>query len=44
LLDIINKSDSELTDVETALSAVRQFAGGAALADDTTVASVTYQP
>lgn len=44
LLDILNKSDSEVTDVETALAAVKQFAGGAALADDTSVASVVYQP
>lgn len=44
LLDIINKSKDEVADVETALAAVKKFAGGAALADDTTVASVTYQP
>ena len=44
LLDILNKSDNEVTDVETALAAVKKFAGGAALADDTSVASVVYQP
>ena len=44
LLDIINQSGDEVNDVETALAAVKAFAGGAALADDTTVASVTYQP
>ncbi len=44
LLDIVNASGDEVQDVESALAAVKAFAGGQALADDTTVASVLYQP
>lgn len=44
LLKILNDSDSVTDDVIGVLSAVKKLAGGRSLADDTTVASVQYQP
>lgn len=44
LLEIVNASRDEINDVEAAIGAVKKFAGGKSLADDTTVASVLFQP